>query len=353
MSRPRLLVVTSVHQPDDPRIRAKLIPTLAAEWDITYATAAPGPSDSRGLEWVRLEGGRLRRTVGASRLLLGRRWDLVAVHDPELLPAAIVRALLGRPSLFDLHENLPEMILTRSWIPSSTRPLLAAAARVVLAVAERAVTITLAEEGYRYLFARPHPVLANHLPDRLPAPVAAAEPPFLVYLGDVTPLRGALLAIEAAAGAGARLVVIGRVAPPAFAEEIRRRADELDVEVELVGPLPHDQALARAAPALAGLSPLLEVGNYRHSLPTKVPEYLALGLPVLASDLEGTRRPVTGLDAVVFVPPGDGDAWRRAGAELRRQPDLRERARLQIPEVRRRFAWQHDAVLAAYREAAR
>ena len=41
MSRGHLLVVTTVHTPDDARIRAKLIPTLAEEWDVTFATKRP------------------------------------------------------------------------------------------------------------------------------------------------------------------------------------------------------------------------------------------------------------------------------------------------------------------------
>lgn len=353
MSRRRLLVVTSVHRPDDPRIRDKLIGTLSAEWDVHYATRTPGPSDSDGLEWIPLRGGRLRRSLRALGMIPARRWDLVAIHDPELLVAGWIRSLLGRPALFDLHENLPAQLRTREATPSWLRPLLAAAARAALRLTERWLSITLAEEGYQQLFRRPHAVIANFLPLRMPEPHPASHPPFFAYLGDVTELRGAFLALEAAAGAGHSLVMVGRITPDDLASRLVRRAVELGVDLELVGQLPHRGALDRIAGATAGLSPLSDIGNYRHSLPTKVPEYLAMGLAVIASDLPGTRQPTGDLDGILFVSPDDPAAWREAGAELAADGAIRDRATAQVADVRRRFAWPREEVLIVYRKAVR
>jgi glycosyltransferase involved in cell wall biosynthesis len=354
VTRPRLLVVTTVHRPDDPRIRAKLIPTLAAEWDVAYATKLPGPSDSTGLTWLPLPGGRVRRWWRAGTLIWQKRWSLVAIHDPELLLAGWVRSLLGRATLFDLHENLPSQLLTREWIPRPLRRPLSWISVRILRLAESSMEITLAEPGYRRLFRRDHPVIANHLPPVLPAPGPPASPPFLAYLGDITQTRGAYLALEAAAGAGHRLVMIGRIAPSELGATLATEAERLGVELELAGEMPHAEALQRVVGATGGLSPLLDIGNYRHSLPTKVPEYLALGLPVLASDLPGTSDPVAGLEGVTLVVPGNREAWRRAGGDL--AEDHLERRRLvagQAAEVRRRFTWSSDEVLSAYRRAGR
>lgn len=353
MTRPRLLVVTTVHHPDDPRIRSKLIPTLAAEWDVSYAAPAPGPTDRNGLTVVELAGGRIARLLAAGRLLIRKRWDLVALHDPELLPLGLVRSVLGRPTLFDLHENLVELPMTREWLPGPLRRPLAWLGGLALRMAERTMAVTLAEAGYRRLFRRSHPVIANHLPAELPAPVPESQTPFLAYLGDITSARGAHLAVEAAAGAGTRLVMVGRVSPPELRAELEDHARRSGVDLELTGPLPHRAALERIGGARAGLSPLLDTGNYRHSLPTKVPEYLALGIPAVVSDLPGTRGPVEGLDAVVFVPPGDPAAWRAAGQGLADVAGIREAAVAQVDEVRRRFSWDPAAVLNAYRRAVR
>lgn len=354
MSRRRLLVVTTVHQPDDARIRSKLIATLERDWDITYATRDPGPEDRDHLTWHRLAGGRARRWLSASLLMLAKRWDLVAVHDPELLPAALVRGAVGRPTLFDLHENLPAQLRTKEWIPPMLRPPLGLIAGWVLHVAERVMAVTIAEEGYRGLFRRSHPVLANHLSlPGLPPPQPAATPPFLAYLGDITEQRGALLAVEAAAGAGQGLVMVGRVAPPELAHRIQAAAQDRGVELDVVGPLAHSQALARIAPATAGLSPLADIGNYRHSLPTKILEYLALGLPVLATDLPGTRSVTGDRVGMTYVPPGEPDAWFRAGEALAKRPEIRAATRAAADGVRRDFSWPEEEVLRVYDAAAR
>lgn len=353
MSKPRLLVVTSVHHPDDARIRAKLIATLSAEWDVSYAAPEPGPADRSDLTWIPLPGRRLNRTVQATRLVLRDGWDLVALHDPELLPGGLVRSRRGQPTLFDLHENLPAQLRTREGVPAFLRPPLASSAEWLLRLAESTMAITVAEEGYQSLFRASHPVLANYLPESVPDPRPVGDPPFLAYLGDVTVVRGAFLALEAAAGAGYGLVMVGRVAPPSLTGPLTRRAGELGVGLELTGPLPHAEALKRIAPAAAGLSPLLDIGNYRHSLPTKVPEYLALGLPVLASDLPGTRSPVESLDGVTFVDPRETHRWRKAGRELAEDPGRRERVAAQVDQVKKRFTWPSEDVLSVYRRAAR
>lgn len=354
MSRPRLLVVTTVHQPDDARIRTKLIPTLSAEWDVTYATRLPGPSDRHGLTWIPLHGGRLGRWMSAARLMQMKRWRVVAIHDPELLPAAMLRAWLGRATLFDLHEDLPAQIRHKDWLPAWLRGPCAWLAERVLRLAERSMAITLAESGYLRLFARPHPVLENFLSSHdLGAPLPASPEPFLAYVGDITRQRGAFLAIEAAAGAACSLVMIGRIAPPELEETLSARATDAGVDLTLTGPLPHPEAMARIGPALAGLSPLLDVPNYHDSLPTKVLEYLALGLPVLASDLPGTRAVIGDLGGAVFVVPGDVTAWRQAGAMVVQDPELRARAQQDVARVRERFEWPAQAALSAYREAVR
>lgn len=354
MSRGRLLVVTTVHQPDDARIRSKLIATLAKEWDVTYATKDPGPSDDTGLAWYRLAGGRGRRWLTASRVMQSKRWELVAVHDPELLPPALLRALMGRPTLFDLHENVPAQIQTKEWVPSLLRPGLGWTTRLMLRWAERIMAVTVAEEGYRHLFRTGRPVIANHLAlADLPPAQPAANPAFMAYLGDVTEQRGAHLAIAAAAGGDMALVMVGRVAPPELIDELRDEAASQGVDLDLVGPLPHSQALARIAGASAGLSPLMDIPNYRHSLPTKVLEYLALGLPVLASDLPGTRAVTDDRVGVVHVTPGDTSAWRRAGAEVAAEPSRRSAAQAAAPSIRASYSWAEQEVLSVYRSAAR
>ncbi len=110
---------------------------------------------------------------GAGRLLLGRRFDVASVHDPELLPLALLAALFGRTIVFDVHENVPAQLRTKPWLPRPVRSPLASIFGWLFHVAEKHMAITLAESGYQELFRRPHPVFPNYLIGAPPDPRAA------------------------------------------------------------------------------------------------------------------------------------------------------------------------------------
>jgi glycosyltransferase involved in cell wall biosynthesis len=345
MDSPRILVVSTVHRADDTRIREKLIPTLAPLGAITYATRSPAPSSRAGIErWSELSGGRLQRNLAALRLLVGRGYDVAITHDPELLPACILAGVLGRRVVFDLHENVPGQLLTKEWLPAPARRPLSWAARSLLRLAERTCSITLAEPGYATLFARQHPVFANY-PDELPAPQPTNGA--VVYVGDVTTVRG--VPFVAAALAVAAPTVPLRVIGPC-SEQMAAQLTAANHRTEVVGPLPHPEAMAAMATAAVGVAPLFDTPNYRYSLPTKVIEYLGSGVPVVASDLPGTRNEIGGLPGVRLVPPGDASAWQAALSAAIDQPDIRNAAQANAAAVRERFRWPAAAVTSWYRE---
>lgn len=342
-----ILVVTSVHWPDDTRIRERLIRTLAEEFEVVYAARVPGPTDDAGLRYLPLHGGRLRRNVQAIVRSLTTNWEILVVHDPELLPCAVLaRVVRRRPVVFDVHEDIPASAHTRAWVPNWARAPLAKVMGLLLRVVEPLLTITLAEPGYARLFAKPHPTFANFPDtDRYPEPGADSDGP-VVYVGDVTAERGADLAVAACSGLGVPLRLVGRITPDTSARLMAIAGPGADLAI--LGLVPNREAIAGLQTASVGLAPLRDLPNYRHSQPTKVLEYLAMGLPVVASDLPGTRELVDGLEAVVLVPPGDVEAL-GAGIEQARRPEMASRARAQAASVRSGFRWPGKDVLRFYR----
>lgn len=347
---PRLLVVSPVHPPDDPRIRHKLIKTLSRDWDVTFAGVGRGPVDKSGLHWVELNGGRLRRSLRAAVMVLRGRYDVASLHDPEMLPSAIVASLLGRRIVFDVHENVPGQIRTKSWIPAPLRRPLARLASRMLRVAERRLAITLAESGYGELFARRHPVFPNYLEGEPPSPQEPDPDVGVVYLGDITAQRGLEVAVAASGAAGVSTVTLMGRCSPQFRTELNQLAAASGLTLNFRGFVTPDQALKIAGRGLIGLSPLLDTPNYRQSLPTKVLEYLAVGLPTLASDLPGTREVVGSKPGVVLVPAGDVGAWQAAIAAAVDNVALRTAAHGGSAEIRRSYVWPADDVRAFYAE---
>ena len=345
----RLLVASVVHQADDPRVRLRTVGVLAGKLDVRYATRGPGPVDRNDHEWVCLRGGRLARHARALREALRRDVRMLSLHDPELIPLAlVVRLLRGIPVVLDVHEDVPSQVRTKQWLPRPLRAPAAVVAAALLRVAERWLAITLAEPGYARLFRGTHPVLPNYpLTDRLPPPAPANGD--IVYVGDITVARGAAFAIEVVARMRTRhrLRLVGRCSD-VLRGRLHKLARARGVELDLPGFLAHRDAMRAVAVASAGLCPLEDQPNYRHSLPTKVLEYLALGVPVVASDLPGTAALVADRPGVQLLAPRDTAAWARALDRVVEEPQWREQALAGVGDVREHFTWPAQRLLDIY-----
>ena len=326
MSRPlRALVLTVVHHPADARIRHRQIAALLdAGWEVTYAAPwagydLPRPSEVPGLravEAVRAVGrhrvAALRSARGVLRRL-GPRHDVVVLHDPELLLATVgIRSL--PPVVWDVHEDTSAAVEVRSWLPERLRGPAAAGVRSLERWAEKRFALILADAQYADRFRRSHPVVPNTTwvpADPPPAGSRPGDPHRVVYLGSVTLERGVQEMIEVAGrlrsrtGRRVRLGVLGPAHGPATA--LLRGASEEGL-LTWSGFVPNDEALARLDGALAGLSLLHDVANFRPSMPTKVVEYLAHGVPAITTPLPVAAGLVRRSDGGVVVPFGDVDA---------------------------------------------
>lgn len=347
--RNTVLVVSSVHPPDDPRIRQKLVETLRGHMRVVMAVAAPGPSNVSGIAVEPLRGSRLMRTLRASWKILRGRYDVVSVHDPELLPAAIGAGLLGRHVVFDVHEDVPAQIRHKEWVPGPLRGIAARVLAMLLRLAERFVAITLAEPGYGRRHRGDHPVFPNTLPAELPERVPLEERRGVVYLGDVTSQRGVDLAVEALGRIEPRppLTLIGRCSAP-FRAELESLARKHRVSVRFAGYLPHPEALRVMGRHRVGISPLRDIPNYRDSLPTKLLEYLAMGLPVVASDLPGARGLLGGEAGIAWVLPDDARAIASAIERIMGDIPLLQTTDAAADSIRVRYRWPEDDVAAFY-----
>ncbi|MDJ0791492.1 MAG: glycosyltransferase [Acidimicrobiia bacterium] len=348
--KPKVTVVTSVHPPDDPRILHKTVGSLfAAGWDVTYLSPAPGPSDPRGARSDPLEGTRAQRSAAAGRRILSADDDVTIVHDPELLPAAIVAGMRrGKERVvFDVHEDIPRQLMTRTRTPGPLRRLSAAGVLSLLRLAERTLTLTLAEPNYGWMFHQDHPVFENR-PLVGSLPVRAEDARGIVYVGDITEARGIPLLIRATGRSRDRsLTLIGRCAP-SLEEELRSLAGHEDVSLEMPGFLPYDEAWQAASRHLVGVSPLLDLPNYRWSLPTKIDEYRSVGLVVVTSDLPRSVEAVEGSDAALVFPAGDVSSLSDALDQALGDPRRHEAALAEAAGVRERSRWDDKAFADFY-----
>ena len=114
--RARIVQLTTVHHPLDPRIYLKQARSLAnAGFDVWLLARGAGltspASEFEDVTFVPLPGGRarmarLRRQAVASREIRRIKPDVIHVHDPELLPLARrLKRSLGAKVIYDKHED--------------------------------------------------------------------------------------------------------------------------------------------------------------------------------------------------------------------------------------------------------
>jgi glycosyltransferase involved in cell wall biosynthesis len=89
------------------------------------------------------------------------------------------------------------------------------------------------------------------------------------------------------------------------------------------GFVPSEEALARVGGSLAGLCLLKDLPNYQVSLPTKIVEYSALGVPVITTPLPLAVELVRSENIGLEVPWNDPNAVVEAILKLRAEPELR------------------------------
>jgi glycosyltransferase involved in cell wall biosynthesis len=335
------LVVTVVHHPEDARIRQRQINALiTAGWKVTYVApfhafgleVPPPRSDDLGrgslrcINIARSSGRRRLRAWQAARMMLralAQDHDVVLVHDPELVLAA---AGLGMQNLiWDVHEDPAAALQVKSWMPKVLRRPVAAAWRRAERVVERQHHLLLAEHSYQGRFRRSHAVVANSV--AVPTQVGQAGGERVSYLGSATMSRGCETMIEVGRQLRHRtngtvwLEVIGEAADTEAREALRSAAEAGDLC--WLGFVRSEEALARVSGSLAGLCLLKDLPNYRVSLPTKIMEYGALGVPVITTPLPLAVELIESEDVGLLVPWDDPNAVVDAVLKLRAEPRLR------------------------------
>jgi glycosyltransferase involved in cell wall biosynthesis len=336
-----VLVMTVVHNPEDARIRHRQINALLdAGWKVTYVAPfrafglnvpPPNPADfGRGsLRCINIARSSGRRRLSAWRAArtvmraLAQDHDLVLVHDPELVVAA---AGLGMKNLiWDVHEDPAASLQVKSWMPKPLRRPVATAWRQAERLVERRHHLLLAEHSYQARFRRRHPVVANSV--SVPRLIALPGGERVSYLGTVTMSRGCKSMIMVGrelrrrTNGAVRLEVIGEAADAEAREALQKAAAAGDLC--WLGFVPSEQALTRVSGSLAGLCLLRDLPNYRISLPTKIMEYCALGVPVITTPLPLAADLVKSEHVGFEVPWDDPNAVVEAILKLRAEPELR------------------------------
>ena len=364
-----IVLATTVHARGDTRIAVREAVTLAAHFGGVTLFVQDGLGDGRGPGGVPIvdtgapAAGRLRRmSLGAWRMgraVAAAGPATVHFHDPELIPVALWWKLRGIRVIYDAHEDLPRQVLSKPYVPRPLRRPLA----VLTAWAERfagaafdgivAATPTVARR-----FAPARTALVQNFPDIAEMTPSASDlqgrpPPHIVYVGAITAIRGIGTMVEAMAqvrSPEARLVLAGAFQSPALERETAARQGW--DRVDFVGWADRRQMAHLLGRSRAGLVLFHPAPNHLEAQPNKMFEYMAAGLPVIASDFPHWRSLLDGVGCAVLVDPQDPAAVAEAVDWVLDNPDeAHEMGARGRRAVHDRFNWAHEAetLAALYR----
>ena len=357
----RVLHLSVVHKPDDPRIYERECRTLVqAGYEVMYlAPGARAGRDDAGVLLaplpVRGRSTRFLSSVEITRALRALRPDVLHVHDPELLtlfPAA--KALVPR-LVYDMHEYVPEAVANKPYIPVRVRPAAAgttAMAQKTLAAMASAVVVVVQDQlaalgsTPKLRLVLPNYPRVERFDGAEPVPELAADPRLkLIYVGSLSRARGCTMMLdvmERLAADEAVLYLGGTFNDPALETEVRARLDGgLGSRVRLLGRIPPPELPRYLAAADVVWVPSQPDRQYSHpTIPTKLLEGMTVGLAALVTDLPGRGDLVRREDCGLAVPPGaDGhlDGVRRLLSDRAALPVMGARGRR---AVERAYSWE-------------
>lgn len=327
---PDVTVVTSGHDVADARLHREVAALRRAGFAVEVlglGDASVGPEGATVRTWAR--GSMAARAVRAVRLPFLARGRVLLTLDPDVVPAALVAGLVRRRRVVaDVHEDYVALLADRSWVPGPLLGLLRRLAAWCVGLTGRAALTVVADEHVPPFDAgcRQRLVVRN-LPDPslLPPPAPAVDDPAprAVYIGDVRTSRGLRTMVEAVAAAPAwRLDVVGPVAAADQAwVEARLARPDVAGRVTMHGRKPPRASWEIALGSSVGMILAHETPAFRDAVPTKLYEYLAMGLAVLATPLPRMVAMLDGVGAAALVADAEAAAealrgWSAAPAEL-------------------------------------
>jgi glycosyltransferase involved in cell wall biosynthesis len=294
-----------------------------------------------------------RFAARAGALALGRFDGIIASSTPltVALPALAARALRGTPFLFEIRDPWPELPRAMTeWLRATGQgrgvpaPLLAAMGPLATLACRRAAAVIALSEGMaETAVARgADPARVQVIPNgcdlglfgphvvpwRLPD--AHASESIAVYAGAHGLANGLDVLLEAArilAARGERRLRLVMVGAGAEKPRLAARAATLGLpNLTLLDPLPKPDLAALLAGSQIGVQCLAPVPAFAEwTAPNKPMDYLAAGLPVVASQGGALARLLEGPPAAgIATPPGDAAALADALAALAADPARRE-----------------------------
>ncbi len=277
--------------------------------------------------------------------------DIVVAHDlPMLSVAAEVARRTGARLVYDSHEYWCEKDFPGSWKRAWSR-----VENRHIHACDLVITINPSiASALAQRYSLPSVEVISNAVDGVGVPGGrlreacgcSADARILLYQGGLTSGRSLELCVDAVAHTRDQRIHLALLGGGTLAHALRERARRRGVarRVTILPPVAQDALLHWSADADAGLIPYgAKCENSRLCTPNKLYEFIAAGLPMLASDLPELRRVIDGQGFGMVARLVDVTSTARAMDEMFRDATRIAQWRARLMERRAAWGWCVEA----------
>lgn len=309
--------ISSVHERCDVRIFVKECAGLrSAGYNVTLMVAdGMGPEVKSKIQIYDVGKPKSRReriflsTFKVFIKSLNSDASVIHLHDPELLPFGLLLKLFGKKVIFDAHEDVVLQLLNKPYLGQIQRRVLSILYKSLeIFICKRldgivAATPAIAEKFKKYnsnvVTVCNYPLLTEFLSIRS----SKRSSNIVCYVGGISQVRGIGGILDALdlTQSNAVLYLAGACLEPDFRIEIEN--NKAWHKVTDFGTVDREGVVSIYERASLGLVTLLPIPNYLEALPVKMFEYMAAGLPVIASNFPLWKRLISDTKCGICVDP--------------------------------------------------
>ena len=335
----KICILTTVHTPFDTRIFHKEAKSLAKVHEVVLIAPDEERTDKEvdGVRIITIKKpkSKLLHPITMWRVFkagLKQDCDVYHCHEPSSLFVSAVLKLLKRKKLiYDAHEYYPSLIAENSLFPNFIRPLVRFFAdieeRVLVKFADVVITV---DEILASEYRKHHnnvDIISNYPRLELFKPTDLnIEKEGIIYVGGISRERGIYQMINAANKANVKLICIGDFTDELNKNEINNFLEENPSKnVVFTGYAPHSKVVKYITMSKLGLTLLQPIPRYINAVPIKLFEYMACGLPVVASNFPEISKVIKEADCGILVDPTNVDEIANAIIYLLEHPEEAKR----------------------------
>lgn len=215
---------------------------------------------------------------------------VVHFHDPELIPLGLLLKLVGLSVIYDVHEDMPEQILSKEYIPRIIRVQISKLVDLMeKKISTKFDAIICATDIIRDKFRLKH---AKHAFTVWNYPLISEMPYDVIpwnkrkksvcYIGSISEIRGIYTMVKGVDKTSVTLMLGGSFSSQSLLNKVSNMPGW--AKTHYLGYLNRREVINILGLCRAGLHLVYPLRRHLEGIPTKMFEYMASGIPVIVTN---------------------------------------------------------------------